>query len=109
MTVRQTVASSGFSYPGKVVRSDVLALFPFSCPLAKFRLRLLRPCFDVGIHLDLLPGRLPSEKDALIPAAVIKEKSVCISHTNSHKFIMRDVIRDIQRVVDVTTELRTVP
>ncbi|NTA19801.1 hypothetical protein [Agrobacterium tumefaciens] len=46
---------------------------------------------------------------ALIPAAVVKEKSVYISHTNSHKFMLKDVIWDVPDVLDVTEQLRAVP
>jgi hypothetical protein len=46
---------------------------------------------------------------ALIPAAVVKEKSVYISHTNSHKFLLKDVIWSVPDVLDVTEQLRAVP
>lgn len=46
---------------------------------------------------------------ALIPGAVIKEKSVYVRHTNSFKFVMKEVIWDVPDVLDVTERLRAVP
>ncbi|CDN46571.1 hypothetical protein [Neorhizobium galegae] len=46
---------------------------------------------------------------ALIPAAVVKEKAVYIGRTNSHKFMLKDVIWDVPDVLDVTAQLRAVP
>ncbi len=43
------------------------------------------------------------------PAAVVREKSVYISHTDSHKFMLRDVIWDVSDVLDVTEQLSAVP
>ena len=45
---------------------------------------------------------------ALIPAAVAREQSKYIEHTNSHKFLLRDAIWDEPSVVDVTDKLRAV-
>ena len=43
---------------------------------------------------------------ALIPAAVVREHSTYIKHTNSHKFLLRDAIWDVPGVEDVTARLR---
>jgi hypothetical protein len=45
---------------------------------------------------------------ALIPAAVVRERSTYIEHTNSHKFLLRDAIWDAPGVEDVTARLRQV-
>lgn len=45
---------------------------------------------------------------ALIPAAVVREHSTYIRHTNSHKFLLRDAIWDVPGVVDVTADLQQV-
>lgn len=45
---------------------------------------------------------------ALIPAAVVREHSTYIRHTNSHKFLLRDAIWDVPGVVDVTAHLHQV-
>jgi hypothetical protein len=45
---------------------------------------------------------------ALIPAAVVRDHSKFIEHTNSHKFLLRDAIWDATGVIDVTEQLRTV-
>ena len=44
-------------------------------------------------------------KAALIPADVVGEHSKYIEHTNSHKFLLRDMIWEIPSVVDVTERL----
>ena len=45
---------------------------------------------------------------ALIPAAVVREHSTYIKHTNSHRFMLRDAIWDAPGVIDVTDLLREV-
>ncbi len=45
---------------------------------------------------------------ALIPAAVVREHSTYIKHTNSHRFMLRDAIWDAPGVIDVTERLREV-
>lgn len=45
---------------------------------------------------------------ALIPAAVVRERSTYIEHTNSHKFLLRDAIWDAPGVEDVAARLRQV-
>lgn len=44
-------------------------------------------------------------KAALIPVDVVGEHSKYIEHTNSHKFLLRDMIWEIPSVVDVTERL----
>jgi hypothetical protein len=44
---------------------------------------------------------------ALIPAAVVRDHSKFIEHTNSHKFLLRDAIWDETDVLDATEQLRT--
>ncbi len=45
---------------------------------------------------------------ALIPAAVVHERSTYIAHTNSHKFLLQDDVWDARGVTDVTDYLRAV-
>lgn len=45
---------------------------------------------------------------ALIPAAIVRNRSTYIEHTNSHKFLLRDGIWDAAGVTDVTDRLRTI-
>ena len=45
---------------------------------------------------------------ALIPAALVRDRSKFIEHTNSHKFLLRDAIWDATGVIDVTERLRAV-
>ena len=45
---------------------------------------------------------------ALIPAAIVREHSTYIEHTNSHKFLLRDAIWDEAGVEDVTDRLRQI-
>lgn len=42
---------------------------------------------------------------ALISAAVVRQHSTYIEHTNSHKFLLRDAIWDAPGVIDVTDRL----
>lgn len=46
---------------------------------------------------------------ALVPVTTVKERSTYVSHTNSHKFMMKDGIWELPEVVDVTERLRSVP
>lgn len=45
---------------------------------------------------------------ALIPAAIVRDRSTYIEHTNSHRFLLRDGILDSPDVIDVTERLRGV-
>lgn len=45
---------------------------------------------------------------ALIPAAVVRDHSTYINHTNSHKFLLRNAIWDTPGVIDITDRLREV-
>ena len=44
---------------------------------------------------------------ALIPNTVVRERCKFVQHTNSHKFMLNDDVRDDGRVTDVTGELQT--
>jgi hypothetical protein len=44
----------------------------------------------------------------LIPAEVVRDHSTYITHTNSHRFLLRDALWLIPGVIDVTTDLRRV-
>lgn len=48
------------------------------------------------------------KRAVLIPAAVVRENSTYIKHTNSHKFLLRDAVCDARDVEDVTVRLRQV-
>lgn len=48
------------------------------------------------------------KRAALIPAAVVREHSSYIAHTNSHKFLLRDKIWLAAGVKDITNSLRTI-
>jgi hypothetical protein len=45
---------------------------------------------------------------ALIPVAVVRDRSTYIAHTNSHKFLLQDDLWDAPGVIDVTDRLRAV-
>jgi hypothetical protein len=45
---------------------------------------------------------------ALVPAAVVRDHSTFSNHTNSHRFLLRDVTWDAPGVVDVTMQLREI-
>ena len=45
---------------------------------------------------------------ALIPAAVVHDRSTYVARTNSHKFILRDDVWDVPGIIDATERLRTV-
>jgi hypothetical protein len=45
---------------------------------------------------------------ALIPVSVVRDRSSYISYTNSHKFLLRDDMWNIDGVIDVTSRLRVV-
>ncbi len=64
-------------------------------------------------RFDFLAGALLTEdykiyKAALIPRAVVMERSKYITYTNSHRFFLHDDIWDAPGVRDVTPELRAV-
>jgi hypothetical protein len=63
-----------------------------------------------GDHFDVLAGVLFDEgfnilRAALIPRAIVKERSTYNQLTNSNRFILRDHIWNVQGVQDVTTEV----
>ena len=43
---------------------------------------------------------------ALIPVAVVRNRSTYIAHTNSQKFMLQEVVWDDPEVIDVTADLR---
>lgn len=45
---------------------------------------------------------------ALIPVAVVRDRSTYVAHTSSHKFLLRDDVWDASDVIDVTDNLRAV-
>ncbi len=45
------------------------------------------------------------ERAALIPAAVVKDRSTYVAHDNKYKFMLRDDVWDIPGVQDVTKEI----
>jgi hypothetical protein len=62
---------------------------------------------------DQLGGVLVDEgfriiRAALVPVAVVRERSVHVAHTNSWKFLLRDDVWNLPNVRDVTAELRAV-
>lgn len=66
-----------------------------------------------GRHFDYLAVVLFTEtyevfRAALIPYSVVEERARFISHTNSHKFLLRDEVWKSQGVRDVTAELKAV-
>ena len=48
------------------------------------------------------------ERAALIPRAVVQDLSTYYSHTNSHRFLLRDEVWEAPEVVDVTDRLLAV-
>lgn len=66
-----------------------------------------------GSHFDFLAGVLFNEdytvlRAALIPHAVALARATYVTHTNSHRFLLRDDIWNAPDVRDVTVELRAV-
>ncbi len=66
-----------------------------------------------GGHFDVLAAVLFSadygiQRAALIPHAVVVGCSAFVSHTNSHRFLLRDQIWDTPGVEDVTEKLRAI-
>jgi hypothetical protein len=66
-----------------------------------------------GRHFDFLAGIVFREtyevlRAAIIPYAVVEARSTFVSHTNSHKFILRDDVWSAEGVRDVSAELRAV-
>ncbi|HVB67049.1 MAG TPA: hypothetical protein VNE67_04225 [Acetobacteraceae bacterium] len=64
-----------------------------------------------AIPFDLLGGVLVDEsfqiiRAALVPIAVVRERSVHQAHTNSWRFLLRDDVWKLPGVSDVTAELR---
>lgn len=45
---------------------------------------------------------------ALIPASVARERSTYVAHTNSHRFMLRDDVWDVDSVIDVTAKLQDI-
>ncbi|NTH51608.1 hypothetical protein G6L09_11565 [Agrobacterium rhizogenes] len=63
-----------------------------------------------GDHFDVLAGVLFDEgfnilRAALIPRAIVKERSTYVALTNSNRFILRDQIWNTPEVRDVTAEI----
>jgi hypothetical protein len=66
-----------------------------------------------GRHFDFLAGAIFTErfevlKAAIIPYPVVEHCATFVAHTNSHKFIIRDSVWNIEGVKDVTAQLRAV-
>jgi hypothetical protein len=62
---------------------------------------------------DQLAGVLVDEafhviRAALVPVAIVRAKSIHVTHTNSWKFLLRDEVWNLPGVRDVTDELRAV-
>lgn len=63
-----------------------------------------------GGHFDVLAGVLFNDdfhvvKAALVPIALVTERSTYVAHTNSNKFILRDDVWTAPGVRDVTAEI----
>lgn len=63
-----------------------------------------------GGHFDVLAGLLFDDdfkvmKAALIPIALVIERSTFVAHTNSNKFMLRDEVWNAPGVRDVTAEI----
>ncbi len=63
-----------------------------------------------GGHFDVLAGLIFDDdfrviRAALIPRGVVEERSTYVSHTNSHKFILREDVWAAPGVRDVTAEV----
>lgn len=56
----------------------------------------------------LFDARYAIKRAALIPHAVLVERSSFVERTNSHRFLLRDAIWDSRGVRDVTASLRAV-
>lgn len=73
--------------------------------------RQLSAIRDLNGHpFDVLAGVIFDDdfrvmRAALVPRAVVEERSVYIAHTNSHRFILRDNVWQAAGVVDVTAEV----
>ncbi|MGH6621313.1 MAG: hypothetical protein ACREF6_17330 [Alphaproteobacteria bacterium] len=66
-----------------------------------------------GGHFDTLAAILFDDdynvtRAALIPRTVVETQSTYIAHTNSNKFMLRDVIWSLDNVEDVTEQIRAV-
>ena len=63
--------------------------------------------FDVlaGVLFD---AAFVVSRAALIPSAVVRDRSKFTQHTNSHRFLLRDDIWNADSVVDVTANLQQV-
>jgi hypothetical protein len=64
-----------------------------------------------GAHFDYLAGLLFAEdysvlRAAIIPHSVVVQNSKYGTHTNSHRFLLRDEIWSAPNVLDVTLELQ---
>lgn len=75
------------------------------------RSRQLSAIRDIdGDHFDILAAVLFDDefsviRAALVPRAIVKERSVYVGHTNSNKFVLRDEIWNASGVRDVTVEI----
>jgi hypothetical protein len=66
-----------------------------------------------GAHFDFLAGVLFNEdysvmRAALIPHAIALARASFVERTNSHRFLLRDDVWDVEGVRNVTRELQTV-
>jgi hypothetical protein len=66
-----------------------------------------------GAHFDFLAALLFTEnygvqRAAIIPRCIIEERARFVDRTNSHKFLLRDDIWDVNGARDMTRELRAV-
>ena len=66
-----------------------------------------------GQHFDFLAGVLFSEeygivRAAIIPRVIVEQRAKFLSHTNSHKFMLRDDVWNDPGVQDVTMALKAV-
>jgi hypothetical protein len=64
-----------------------------------------------GGHFDFLAGMLFSEdysimRAAIIPHAVVLERSTFVERTNSHRFLLHDDVWDAPGIRDVTAEMQ---
>ena len=59
-----------------------------------------------GAHFDFLAALLL--RAAIIPRCIIEERATFVDRTNSHKFLLRDDIWDVNGARDMTRELRAV-
>ena len=59
----------------------------------------------IAVPMGLVAFRHPRRAAYLIPAALVREHSTFVPHTNSHKFHLRESNCVLPEVVDVTARL----